>query len=269
MARLVFAESLSAQSGTISRANPDYLAERDPSDRTNDDCNDANLNGAQDHDDALGRFGKRLQQHQLSFTPVRQTIRPRRNIYIRGEPTDQTYIVCEGWACRVARLFDGRRQILSLLLPGDLFSATSSFQQSMDFYVEAVTEVRYAAIKNTELRAKLAEDPALLESFMELCIAEINEAHQRLIDLGQRLAEERIALLILQLMDRLDARGMVHDQSFEFPLRQLQIADAVGLTPVHVSRVMSMLRHSGLIESQNGVLRILDLPKLRRIGGMR
>lgn len=218
---------------------------------------------------SLGRFGKQLRQHQLSFTPVRQTIRPRRNIYIRGEASENTYIVCEGWACRVARLFDGRRQILSLLLPGDLFSATSPFQPNLDFYVEAITEVRYGAIKNTELRAKLSEDPVLLDGFMELCANETNHAYQSVIDLGQRLAEERIALLILQLMDRLEARGLVHDQSFEFPLRQLQIADAVGLTPVHVSRVMSLLRNSGLIATQNGILHILDLPKLRRIGGQR
>ena len=224
---------------------------------------------ALNYETLLGRFGKQLQQQQLSFTPVRQSVRPRRNIYIRGEATEHTYVVCEGWACRVARLLDGRRQILSLLLPGDMFSPMSPFQDSLEFYVEAITEVRYATIKNTDLRAKLSEDPALLASFMELCVAELNEAHQRLIDLGQRLAEERIALLILQLMERLDARGMVHDQSFEFPLRQLQIADAVGLTPVHVSRVMSLLRNSGLIEMQNGVMRILDLPKLRRIGGLR
>ncbi len=218
---------------------------------------------------SLGRFGKQLRHHQLSFTPVHQTIRPRRNIYVRGETSEHTYVVCEGWACRVARLFDGRRQILSLLLPGDLFSATSPFQPSLDFYVEAITEVRYGAIKNSELRAKLSEDPILLDGFMELCAAETNDAYQSIIDLGQRLAEERIALLILQLMKRLEARGLVHDLSFEFPLRQLQIADAVGLTPVHVSRVMSLLRNSGLIETQNGILRILDLPKLRRIGGQR
>jgi CRP/FNR family transcriptional regulator len=221
------------------------------------------------YESSLGRFGKLLRQHQLSFTPVRHTIRPRRNIYIGGEASEHTYVVCEGWACRVARLFDGRRQILSLLLPGDLFSATSPFQQSLGFYVEAITEVRYAAIENSELRAKLSEDPILLDSFMELCAAETNDAYQRLIDLGQRLAEERIALLILQLMERLEARGLVHEQSFDFPLRQLQIADAVGLTPVHVSRVMSLLRNSGLIEVQNGTLRILDLPKLQRIGGQR
>jgi len=221
------------------------------------------------HESSWGRFGKLLHQHQLSFTPVRQTVRPRRNIYVRGEVSEHTCVVCEGWACRVARLLDGRRQILSLLLPGDLFSAMSPFQQSLDFYVEAITEVRYAAIKNSELRAKLSDAPVLLDSFMELCAAEANDAYQRLIDLGQRLAEERIALLILQLMERLERRGLVHDQSFEFPLRQLQIADAVGLTPVHVSRVMSLLRNSGLIEIQSGILRILDLPKLRRIGGQR
>ncbi len=188
---------------------------------------------------------------------------------MRGEATEDTFVVCEGWACRVARLSDGRRQVLSFLLPGDLFSAVSAFQQSMAFHVEAITEVRYGSIKNAELRSKVAGDPHLLDSFMKMCIAENNAAYQRLADLGQRSAEEKIASLILQLMERLGARGMVHNLTFEFPLRQLQIADAVGLTPVHVNRVMNMLRLSGLIDIQKGSLTILDLSRLQRAAGLK
>jgi CRP-like cAMP-binding protein len=217
----------------------------------------------------LGEFGQQLQKHKLSFAPIYHIVPPRRNIYVAGEASEDAYVMCSGWACRLVRLPDGRRQILSFLLPGDLFAATAPFQQSLDFYVEAITEVRYAAISRTVIREKLAEDPLLLESFVKICIAEIKDADETLTDLGQRSADEHIARLILQLMERLSARGMVHDQSFEFPLRQQHIADAVGLTPVHVSRVMSTFRHAGLIEIEEGVLKILDLAKLRRVCDMK
>jgi CRP/FNR family transcriptional regulator, anaerobic regulatory protein len=218
-------------------------------------------------DPLMRAFATQLKKHQLSFTRSQQKIRPRRTIYMRSEACEDVCMLSEGWACRIARLSDGRRQILSFLLPGDLFSATSVFQRRMDFYVEAITEVRFATIKGAALRAKLTEDPSLLESFMAMCAAESNYAHQRIVDLGQRSAEEKITMLIVQLMERLDARGLVRDLTFPFPLRQLQIADAVGLTPVHVNRIMSMLRHSGLIETHKGSLKILDLPRLQRISG--
>ena len=217
----------------------------------------------------LGEFGHQLRKHQVWFTPVHHVVRPRRNVYVAGEPSESAYVICDGWACRMVRLPEGRRQILSFLLPGDLLSATAPFQQSLDFHVEAITKVRYAAIDRDQIRAIVAREPLVLEAFVNICIAENKDANQKLAELGQRSADEKIALLILQLMERLSERGLVHDQSFEFPLRQQHIADAVGLTPVHVSRVMGILRKAGLIELQQGILKIINLAELRRIGGMR
>ena len=92
--------------------------------------------------------------------------------------------------------------------------------------------------------------------------------HEQLFDLGKRMADERIAGLILRLMDRLDLRGEIHDQSFPFPLRQQHIADITGLTPVHVSRVIGTFRKRGLLDIAGGVVTIRDLPELRRVGGL-
>ena len=216
-----------------------------------------------------GEFGLQLRKHQVRFTPVHHMVRPRRNIYVAGEPSDSAYVICSGWACRMMRLPEGRRQILSFLLPGDLFSATAPFQQSLDFHVEAITKVRYAAIDSEKIRAMVAREPLVLEAFVNSCIAESKDANQKLADLGQRSADEKIALLILQLMERLDQRRLVQDQSFDFPLRQQHIADAVGLTPVHVSRVMGIFRKAGLIDIQQERLKVLDLAELRRIGSTR
>jgi len=98
--------------------------------------------------------------------------------------------------------------------------------------------------------------------------AEAYNADGLMIALGQRSAEERIAYLFLHLIQRISTRSVIRDQRYRLPLRQQHIADAVGLTPVHVSRVISLFRDRGLIEFSGGVLQVLNLPELSRIGSL-
>ncbi len=83
---------------------------------------------------------------------------------------------------------------------------------------------------------------------------------------GQRSAEERIAYLFLNLISRISARTMVRDQRYPFPVRQQHIADAVGLTPVHVSRVLGLFRDRRILSLSEGVLHVADFQQLERIG---
>ena len=89
------------------------------------------------------------------------------------------------------------------------------------------------------------------------------QIEKKALALGRQTAEERIARLILNKLDRLGKRGMTDGRTMEFPLRQHHIADAVGLTPVHVSRIMSEFRRNDLIEISERSLTVLDLPGLR------
>ncbi len=84
--------------------------------------------------------------------------------------------------------------------------------------------------------------------------------------LGQRSAEERIAYLFLHLIPRIAARTVVRDQRYPFPLRQQHIADTVGLTPVHVSRVLGMFRDRRILTLSDGTLHVTDQQQLERIG---
>ena len=104
-------------------------------------------------------------------------------------------------------------------------------------------------------------------------IEEKDRSDQLIVDLGRRTADERIARLILNLAERLSQRRMTRTTEtsaveMEFPLRQHHIADATGLTAVHVNRVMSAVRSAGLIETNERSLTILDLPGLRRAADM-
>jgi CRP-like cAMP-binding protein len=195
-------------------------------------------------------------------------IRAHKNIKSAGERSDRVCVVCDGWAFRFVLLADGRKQILSILIPGDVITPTRMFDENVRFSVQALTDMQYCGFASSILRAKLFAHLAVLDAWTKLLIAEQHHNFGLLIDLGSRTADERIAHLILDLKLRLERRGMTVENSFVFPLSQRLIAAATGLTPEHVSRVMGSFRREGLIENGKGFLRIVNLPGLQRIGGL-
>jgi CRP/FNR family transcriptional regulator, anaerobic regulatory protein len=198
-----------------------------------------------------------------------QTANAGQLIYRSNEPVDGVSVICEGWAFTFLMLFDGRRQILSFLLPGDVVATTALLKDRLSHSIQALTDLRYCRFSKPELRSLMAEEPKVFDQYASICAAEREETDQLVTDLGRRTADERIARLVLALMARLGARGLVQDASFAFPLRQRHIADATGLTPVHVSRVIGSFRNAGLIEITGRFLRVLNLDELRRVSNTR
>ncbi len=199
------------------------------------------------------------------------TVPARRTICREQDLHDAVPIICGGWAASIIMLSDGSRQILSFLLPGDIVSTALLFEPRPHCLVEAITDVRYRTFKRTELREILFSHPDLVDKLSRAWIEEKARADQLIVDLGRRTADERIARLILGLVDRLIKRDMAHGDPLEvdFPLRQHHIADATGLTPVHVSKVLSEFRRSGLIKISERSLTVLDPAGFRRVANMR
>ena len=189
----------------------------------------------------------------------------RRNIYHAGEPAEGAIVICEGWAVRFVQLPNGKRQILSVVLPGDLVTSTSILERKFIFSVQAVTDVRYCHIPAGEIRKRLQTNSALLDLWLEAAAAEYRRADKQIVDLGQRSAQERIAALLFQMLTRSQERGELSANAFAFPLRQQQIADCTGLTPVHVCRVLGRLRKDGLCDVGRGLVRIFDGAELERM----
>jgi CRP/FNR family transcriptional regulator len=190
-------------------------------------------------------------------------------IAVRNQVSNDVFVLCSGWAFRYFQLSDGRRQILKFLLPGDLFSPVSIFESAFDFSVKALTEVQVSGFARSEIRARCVASPGVQSAIANSCIADIHDGAELLTALGQLSAEERIAHLLLHLMPRIAARNAIREQRYPFPLRQQQIADAVGLTPVHVSRVLSQFRDRRLLDLSEGVLNVINFPELERIGSLR
>ncbi len=195
--------------------------------------------------------------------------RARRTIAFTGEASDSVIMICEGWAISFIQLPDGRRQILSVLLPGDLVSVASLFDRRQQTAVQTLTDVSYCLYHRLDVLQKLMAEPPVMDALGAITIAEKQEADALLMDLGRRTAEERIALLILRLLDRLGRRNLARGDVVNFPLRQQHIADITGLTPVHVNRTLGNFRRDGILEISDCVLKILDMHALRRLGETR
>ena len=135
--------------------------------------------------------------------------------------------------------------------------------------IEAITDVHYRTFKRREMKDVLLKRADFLESTLNAWLAEQCRADRLIVDLGRRSGEERIARLLLNLAQRLKDRDLMPDATtMDFPLRQHHIADATGLTQVHVSGVISDFRRHGLVEFRQRSLTFLDLEGLRRRGNL-
>jgi CRP-like cAMP-binding protein len=162
-------------------------------------------------------------------------------------------IVVSGWACEIRRSPDGRRQIVSFVLPGD---ALDLGVLSPERDVHALT--RLEAIEVARL---LPEEPVGRAEVEEVVQQAIRDREDRVFDqmvrLGRMNAKERVLNLLLEFHDRLSAVGLTNQDTFRLPLTQEVFADALGLSLVHVNRTLSQLRGEGKIVLGCGEITIL------------
>lgn len=190
---------------------------------------------------------------------------PRVDIIRESDNPVVVRLMVEGWASRYKDLPDGRRQIVGFFIPGDFCDLNVYILQRMDHSIGAITRVKYLAIPPEQLKALTHERPRVAQAMLwhELVTSAIQR--EWLLNIGQRSAIERVAHLLVELFIRLRAVGLTRDHTCEFPLTQNDLAEATGITAVHVNRTLQELRREGLIELKAKRLSILDL---RRLAGL-
>jgi CRP-like cAMP-binding protein len=184
-----------------------------------------------------------------------------------SEQPEHVYLILSGWAYRYRRLDDGSRQILRFLIPGDLSSAVSLFKsdRATSMGIRAVTDMTAGAIEVRQLREFMAHSESLRAAvFDELC-DQVVDLEQRLTDIGVCSAPSRVAQLLMDLHRRLRARGLADETALPVPLRQEDLARAIGLTPVHVNRTLRQLQRLGWINYERGRMHLLSLECLQRV----
>lgn len=195
-----------------------------------------------------------------------RTYRPRQIVLHQSDCTDHVLIVLNGWAELVQQFANGRRQILSLALPGDLCASNLSAHARMDYSIAAITPLTISIIGKFEFRTLLTGHPRLARSFWRSQLLSLSIQRRWTANLGQMGAMERIAHLMCELYLRQEKMGLVAGNTCSVPLTQTQIADACGLTQVHTNRVIQELRRRQIIDLRSKRLTVKSLSVLKETG---
>jgi CRP-like cAMP-binding protein len=191
---------------------------------------------------------------------------PREDIIADGAHSSYCHVLLEGLACRYKILPDGERQIMAFLIPGDLCDAEIFVLKEMDHAVGTLTPSVTAMIHSDEMKKLLREVSPLSEALWWGTMTDLGVLRERIVDHGRRDATERIAHLLYEMLVRYRMVGATEDDSFDFPITQTDLADATGLTPSHVNRVLQRFRDDDIINLRARTLTVLKPERLKEIG---
>jgi len=186
-------------------------------------------------------------------------------LFHQGEPFDYVLIVRSGWVLTCKVFQDGQRQIIRFALPGDLIGFEGNETSGMAYSAEAISDVTLCGVKHSVFFTVCAGSPQLAMNFATAVTREAVSAWNHVGALGQQTALGRIANLLLDLHRRVSARCGAHGPAVHLPINQIHIADATGLTSVHVCRTLKQMRLEGLLEFHKGQLVLLDPLRLAEI----
>ncbi|WBH18090.1 Crp/Fnr family transcriptional regulator [Sphingomonas radiodurans] len=173
-------------------------------------------------------------------------------------------LIVSGWACRPRILPDGRRQVLGLLIPGDLMGDRGERRPLALNPVVALTPVRTISVARLMMavRDKPEHYPGILRALATIDRAEESWLLDHVVRLGVQSARQRMSHLLLELHQRLAAIGFVHNGSFPLPLTQDMLGELLGLSLVHVNRTAAQLRREGLATIRGGIVEVHDFAML-------
>jgi CRP-like cAMP-binding protein len=189
------------------------------------------------------------------------------NIVATGDRPSACCLIIDGFVMRAKSTTNGKRQILSIHQPGDIPDLQSLYLHVMDHDVSTLGESVLGFIPHAPLRELIRARPTVAEILWRDTLIDAAIFREWILNVGQRSASSRIAHVLLELFSRLKLIGRVKNNSFQLPLTQIHLGDAVGVTSVHVNRTLQELRSQGLVEVANGLVLIHDEKKLTEIAG--
>ena len=203
----------------------------------------------------------------IESLPVRvQVLRPRHDIVRDGDRASQCCLVLEGWLCRYKIVGDGKRQIFSFHIAGDIPDLPSLHIPLMDHSLATITAATVAFIPHEALHDLTSRFPSVAAKLWRDTLVDAAIFREWLISMGRRDAFDHMAHLFCELYLRQEAVGMADKYRCPLPITQLDLADATGMSNVHVNRVLQELRGQDLISLQGRKLVILDWPALTKAG---
>ena len=216
----------------------------------------------------LERHGPLSEEEKDVLREVTSRVRdygPRQDIVCEGDSPADSCLILEGFACRQNTLPDGRRQITAIHIPGDFADLHSFLLGKMDDGVASVTACKVALVPHCALRDITKNHPHLTRLLWFTTLVDGAVHREWMTGLGRLDARERVAHFFCELFLRLESVGRTQDHSYELPITQTELADAFGLSAVHMNRVLQDLRGEELISWQSKTLVIHDWERLQQV----
>lgn len=204
--------------------------------------------------ETLGRF----------FSQRRHFLAGHEMIY-EGQKDASVYILAEGWACSYKTQADGERQIIDFQIPGDFLGLRSVLFRTSDHNTDAITAISASEVMVSDIFDAFQNAPRLAAAVLWAASRDEAMVVEHLVNIGRRSAEEGMAHLLLELGARLNLVGLGNKTGFDCPLTQYHLADALGLSAVHVNRVLRHLREEGLVTFQKGRVVFGDIVRLTEL----
>jgi CRP-like cAMP-binding protein len=191
----------------------------------------------------------------------------RKDLIREGDRPGPVFVILEGWACRYKILPSGTRQILAYMMPGDSCDLHAGLLHEMDHGIQTIVPSRVATISRGDMDAIMDGHPSVAKAMYLAQLVDEGTMRAWITSMGRRNSIERVAHLMCELYLRARNIGLTSEPHFTLPLSQMLLADSLGMTAVHLNRILKELRASGAMTLQRGSLSIIDAPKLVRIAG--
>lgn len=225
-----------------------------------------NLQGFVDRLTGRSLLSAEEQQAIVNLPSQTAQVPANRDFVSLDEVTEHACVIVEGVVGRFGQNSNGERQITTLHIAGDMANLQSVVQTKGTSALQALSTSTILRVPHVALRAVAARFPAIAEAFWRDCMVDAGILSQWVVNVGRRDAKTRIAHLLCEMAVRYKEHGQARAMLFQFPLTQNHLADATGLTSVHVNRTLKALREDGVVFCSGRVVHILDWDGLVRIG---
>ncbi len=191
----------------------------------------------------------------------------RHDLIREGDRPGPVFVMLDGWACRYKLLPSGSRQVLAFLMPGDFCDLHVGLLAEMDHSIQTITRALVATIDRTEIETIMERFPAVARALRLAQLVDEGTMRAWITSVGRRTTIERVAHLMCELFFRARSIGLATGPRFALPVTQLLLADALGMTAVHLNRVLKELRVGNTMSFNRGSLFINDPIKLVQTAG--
>jgi len=218
----------------------------------------------------LEQFGELSKQEKQSIENSTFSVRQiggDQDIVRVGDAPVYCPLLLDGFACRYKMLENGQRQIMALHVPNDFRDLTSILLKKLDHSIGTLTPAKVALIPHATILDWAWNHPGLGQLLWRATLVDAAVSREWIVNVGRRTAYQRTAHLLCELMLRMRAAGLAQGLACNLPITQIELADALGLTPVHVNRTLQWLRGESLIELSGKTLTVRNWRELKRAAG--